>query len=63
MASPASSLTAPSARQRSLALWTVLAAQLMLQMDFLIVLVALPRIQQDLGFTTVGLSWSPMPSP
>jgi len=44
---------------RTLALWTVLAAQLMLQMDFLIVIVALPNIQHDLGFSTTGLSWVP----
>ena len=39
----------PADRRRALALWTVLAAQLMLAMDFLIVVVALPRIQTDLG--------------
>lgn len=48
-----------SSGRRALALWTVLAAQLMLQMDFLIVIVALPRIQQDLGFSPVALSWVP----
>jgi len=36
-----SSSVAPTGR-RTVALWTVLAAQLMLQMDFLIVIVALP---------------------
>lgn len=46
-------------RRRALALWVVLAAQLMLAMDFLIVVVALPRIQQDLGFTSAGLTWVP----
>jgi hypothetical protein len=40
----------PAARRRALAVWTLLAAQLMLAMDFLIVIVALPRIQADLGF-------------
>jgi len=45
--------------RRRLALWIVLTAQLMLQMDFLIVLVALPRIQQDLGFSPAALSWVP----
>lgn len=49
----------PTARRRSLALWTVLAAQLMLAMDFLIVVVALPRIQDDLGFSAAGLTWVP----
>jgi EmrB/QacA subfamily drug resistance transporter len=50
----------PSApRGRALALWIVLAAQLMLAMDFLIVVVALPRIQQDLGFSAAALTWVP----
>jgi EmrB/QacA subfamily drug resistance transporter len=31
----------------------------MLAMDFLIVVVALPRIQQDLDFTSAGLTWVP----
>ena len=42
-----------------LALATILTAQLMLQMDFLIVIVALPKIQSELGFTAAGLSWVP----
>jgi MFS family permease len=50
---------APTSRRRALALWTVLAAQLMLAMDFLIVVVALPRIQQDLGFSPAALTWVP----
>jgi MFS family permease len=37
----------------------VLAAQLMLTMDFLIVIVALPRMQYDLGFSPATLSWVP----
>lgn len=49
----------PTARGRVLALWVVLAAQLMLAMDFLIVVVALPRIQQDLGFSPAGSTWVP----
>jgi EmrB/QacA subfamily drug resistance transporter len=49
----------PAPRRRALALWIVLAAQLMLAMDFLIVVVALPRIQQDLGFSPAGLTWVP----
>lgn len=40
-------------------LWTVLAAQLMLAMDFLIVVVALPRVQIDLSFSSAGLTWVP----
>jgi len=51
--------SAPAPRRHALALWTVLAAQLMLAMDFLIVVVALPRIQQDLGFSGAGLTWVP----
>lgn len=47
------SLTGESAAStsghRTLALFTVLASQLMLAMDLLIVVVALPRIEQDLG--------------
>jgi MFS family permease len=31
----------------------------MLAMDFLIVVVALPRIQQDLGFSPAALTWVP----
>lgn len=45
--------------RRALALWVVLAAQLMLAMDFLIVVVALPRIQHDLGFSPAALTWVP----
>lgn len=53
-------LTLPRTTQRrTRALWVVLAAQLMLTMDFLIVIVALPRIQHDLGFSPVALSWVP----
>ncbi|WZP01186.1 MFS transporter (plasmid) [Isosphaeraceae bacterium EP7] len=51
---------APSnSTRRILAIGTILAAQFMLQMDFLIDIVALPRIQADLGFSTAGLSWVP----
>lgn len=49
----------PASRQRAFALWIVLAAQLMLAMDFLIVVVALPRIQLDLGFSPAALTWVP----
>ncbi|AHZ71688.1 hypothetical protein OU5_4609 [Pseudomonas mandelii JR-1] len=44
---------------RILALAVILSAQLMLQMDFLIVMVALPQIQADLGFSPAALSWVP----
>jgi MFS family permease len=42
-----------------MALAVVLTAQLMLSMDFLIVIVSLKNIQVDLGFTTANLSWIP----
>lgn len=45
--------------RRGLALAVILGAQLMLQMDFLIVMVALPQIQIDLGFSAATLSWVP----
>ena len=48
---------APASGRRALALFIVLAAQLMLAMDLLIVVVALPRIQQDLGFNPASLTW------
>ncbi len=48
---------APNAGRRSLALFIVLAAQCMFAMDLLIVVVALPRIQQDLGFDAAALTW------
>jgi MFS family permease len=47
----------PTSRRRSLALLTVLAAQCMFAMDLLIVVVALPRIAHDLGFSPAGLTW------
>jgi hypothetical protein len=50
---------ASSSRRRVLALWVALAAQLMFAMDLLIVVVALPRIQKDLGFRTAALTWVP----
>jgi EmrB/QacA subfamily drug resistance transporter len=48
---------APSARRRALALFIVLTAQCMFAMDLLIVVVALPRMQQDLGFNPAALTW------
>lgn len=48
---------APTAGRRSLALFIVLTAQCMFAMDLLIVVVALPRIQQDLGFNPASLTW------
>lgn len=48
---------ASASRRRALALAIVLAAQCMFAMDLLIVVVALPRIQHDLGFNPAALSW------
>lgn len=61
MATPHGGITSSSspAWRAKLALATILTAQLMLQMDFLIVIVALPKIQAELGFTPTGLSWVP----
>lgn len=47
----------PTRGRRALALFIVLAAQCMFAMDLLIVVVALPRIQQDLGFSPSALTW------
>lgn len=57
MASSIRGSAAPTSRRRVLALITVLTAQFMLSMDLLIVVVALPRIQQDLGFDPATLTW------
>ena len=47
----------PAPPGRGLALLTILAAQFMFAMDLLIVVVALPRIQHDLGFQPASLTW------
>ncbi|MGP4111965.1 MFS transporter [Streptomyces sp. 4N509B] len=52
--SPAS----PSVRSRALALAVLCAGTLMIILDGSIVTVALPAIQQDLGFSPSGLSWT-----
>lgn len=44
---------------KNIALAVILTVQLMLAMDFLIVVVSLKDIQADLGFTTANLSWIP----
>lgn len=44
---------------RKTALAIILTVQLMLSMDFLIVVVSLKNIQTDLGFTSSDLSWIP----
>lgn len=46
-------------KYRTTALAVILTVQLMLQMDFLIVIVSLKNIQADLGFTPATLSWIP----
>ncbi|MFF7553741.1 MFS transporter [Streptomyces olivaceus] len=43
----------------ALATVAILATQLMLQLDAQVVTVALPELQQDLGFSPAGLSWVP----
>ncbi|MGH3088860.1 MAG: hypothetical protein ACRDSJ_16270 [Rubrobacteraceae bacterium] len=47
----------PNNRRRWFALLLVCAAQFMLVVDGTIVNVALPTIQDSLGFSQVGLSW------
>jgi EmrB/QacA subfamily drug resistance transporter len=51
--------TAVVSRRAALALTAVLATQLMLQLDAQVVTVALPQVQQELGFSAAGLSWVP----
>ncbi|KIF69184.1 DSBA oxidoreductase [Streptomyces sp. AcH 505] len=48
---------APSARSRQLALAVIASSMLMIILDGSIVTVAMPAIQDDLGFTPAGLSW------
>ena len=57
MASSIRESIAPTTGRRALALFTVLTAQFMLSMDLLIVVVALPRMQEDLGFNPASLTW------
>ncbi|MFE7706922.1 MFS transporter [Streptomyces sp. NPDC057486] len=47
----------PSARSRRLALGVIATGMLMIVLDGSIVTVAMPTIQNDLGFTPAGLSW------
>ncbi|MDQ1042518.1 MFS transporter [Streptomyces sp. V4I2] len=54
----APSLASPAApRSRRLALGVIATAMLMIILDGSIVTVAMPAIQNDLGFTPAGLSW------
>ncbi|MFH9069484.1 MFS transporter [Streptomyces alboflavus] len=47
----------PTARQKRLALGVIATGMLMIILDGSIVTVAMPAIQQDLNFTSAGLSW------
>ena len=49
--------TADSARDRWLALYVLCAGFLMIVLDMTVVNVALPAIQEDLGFSQSGLAW------
>ncbi|MFJ2186632.1 MFS transporter [Kitasatospora sp. NPDC087861] len=57
---PTAPAPAPSAlaRSRTLALVVLCAGMLMIVLDGSIVTVALPAIQQDLGFSPAGLTWT-----
>ena len=48
---------APAPRNRAIALFLILLAQLMLTLDATVVNVALPDIAVELNFTAAGLSW------
>src|SRR5690606_24670182 len=47
----------PTPRSRALALGVIATGMLMIVLDGSIVTVAMPAIQDDLGFTPAGLSW------
>ena len=49
--------TADSERDRWLALYVLCAGFLMIVLDMTVVNVALPAIQEDLGFSQSGLAW------
>ncbi|WP_067475635.1 MFS transporter [Actinomadura hibisca] len=51
-------MTSPTPRSRWLALAVLCTGMLMIVLDGSIVTVALPAIQQDLGFSAGGLSWT-----
>src|SRR5829696_3977604 len=55
--SPTLSTAEAGSRRRWLALGLIAAAQFMVIMDTSIIGVALPKMQQDLGFTPQDLSW------
>ncbi|MFE9853816.1 MFS transporter [Streptomyces sp. NPDC005780] len=54
---PAPTPPSPAARSRRLALGVIATGLLMTVLDGSIVTVAMPAIQNDLGFTPAGLSW------
>ncbi|MGW6203517.1 DHA2 family efflux MFS transporter permease subunit [Streptomyces sp. NPDC055089] len=54
---PAPAPPSPAARSRGLALGVIATGLLMTVLDGSIVTVAMPAIQNDLGFTPAGLSW------
>lgn len=54
---PTSAPPSPAARSRRLALGVIATGLLMTVLDGSIVTVAMPAIQNDLGFTPAGLSW------
>ena len=56
-AARAASVTVQSDPRRWKALFVLALVQFMLVLDVTVVNVALPRIQQDLGFTHSGLAW------
>lgn len=56
-AAPTSTADAASPDRRGLVLATILTAQLMVVLDMTIVNVALPHMQDALGFSASGLSW------
>ncbi|HCJ49638.1 MAG TPA: MFS transporter [Microbacterium sp.] len=53
------SLVSDRSRTAALALSAVLTLQLMLQLDAQVMTVALPAVQEELGFTASSLSWVP----
>ncbi|MDP5313604.1 DHA2 family efflux MFS transporter permease subunit [Streptomyces poriferorum] len=54
---PAPTPSSPAARSRPLALGVIATGLMMTVLDGSIVTVAMPAIQNDLGFTPAGLSW------
>lgn len=57
LARPATQATAGLQNHTTLALFTILACQLMIVLDATVVNIALPHIQRSLHFSATGLSW------